>query len=202
MKLRRLARLLRLLPPLIILMAGCATRHPVVSTWHQSEFSPTRADRIALTLRPRPSPEDAELGRLLVDELKREGFNLAPIEKADYLMACTLTDELVEDRQHWITTTVPAPPPQTTAQIMAQSPAPPSSSIPAASISRPVIFRNRGIRLFLYTNPKNNPGGLQIAWQGYIATGQPATAERETLLIRTLLGYFGQEQHGPVNLSQ
>ncbi|HLZ54762.1 MAG TPA: hypothetical protein VKS19_09820 [Verrucomicrobiae bacterium] len=198
MKLRRLAALLWLLPPLVILMAGCATRHPMVSTWHESEFSPTRADKIALTLRPRPSPEDAELGRLLVDELKREGFNLVPMEKADYLIAGTLTDELVTDQQHRITTTVPAPPPQTTGQIMTL----PSSSASETSISRPVIFRNRGIRLFLYTNPKTNPSGLQIAWQGYIATGQPATAERETLLIRTLLGYFGQEQHGPVNLGQ
>jgi len=133
-----------------------------------------------------------------VDELKREGFNLVPMEKADYLIAGTLTDELVTDQQHRITTTVPAPPPQTTGQIMTL----PSSSASETSISRPVIFRNRGIRLFLYTNPKTNPSGLQIAWQGYIATGQPATAERETLLIRTLLGYFGQEQHGPVNLGQ
>ncbi len=198
MKLRRLAALLWLLPPLVILMAGCATRHPMVSTWHESEFSPTRADKIALTLRPQPSPEDAALGRLLVDELKREGFNLVPMEKADYLIAGTLTDELVTDQQHRITTTVPAPPPQTTGQIMTLQ----SSSVPETSISRPVIFRNRGIRLFLYTNPKTNPSGLQIAWQGYIATGQPATAERETLLIRTLLGYFGQEQHGPVNLGR
>jgi|SRR5690348_2290930 len=198
MKLHRLAGLLRWLPPLVILMAGCATRHPIVSTWHQSEFSPRRADKMALTLRPRPSPEDAELGRLLVDELKQEGFNLVPMEKADYLIACTLTDELVEDQHHRITTTVPAPPPQTTWQIMTQS----SSSVPAASGSRPVIFRNRGIRLFLYTNPKTSPSGLKIVWQGYIATGQPATAERKTLLIRTLLGYFGQEQHGPVTLDQ
>jgi hypothetical protein len=201
MKIRRLPALLGLMPALVILLAGCATRHPLVSTWTESHASPTRADKIALTLRPRPSPEDAELGRLLVDELKREGFNLVPIEKADYLMACALTDEWVEDPRQQITINTPAAPPQTTGQILSQSESF-ASSAPVSRVSRPVVFRHRGIRLFLYTNPKTNPGGFQIAWQGYITAGQPVTAERETLLIRTLLGYFGQEQHGPVNLSR
>ncbi|HEV2434742.1 MAG TPA: hypothetical protein VG077_01980 [Verrucomicrobiae bacterium] len=201
MKLRRLPALLGLMPALVILMAGCATHHPLASTWHESQFSPTRADKIALTLRPQPSPEDAELDRLLVGELKREGFNLVPIEKADYLMAGTMSDELLEDPRQQITINTPAAPPQTTGQILSQSESL-ASSVPASRVSRPVVFRQRGIRLFLYTNPKTNPGGFQIVWQGYIVTGQTVTAERETLLIRTLLGYFGQEQHGLVNLIQ
>ena len=203
MNLCRLPALLGLIPTLVILLAGCATHHPMVSTWPESQFSPTRADKIALTLRPQASPEDAELGRLLVDELNREGFHLVPIEKADYLMACGFTDELVEDQGHWVTTTTPAAPPQTTAQIFTQpQPMLINGSTPASGVRQPVVFRSRGIWLFLYTNPKTNPGGLRIAWQGYITTGQIVTGERETLLLRTLLGYFGQEQHGPVNLNQ
>ena len=200
MKSARLAPLLWWIPELVVVWTGCATHHPLVSTWHESPYAPTRADKIALTLRPEASPEDAELGRLLVDELRREGFHLVPIAEADYLMACTLEDERVADPEHRITINTPAAPPQTTGQILSQSES--FTSLPARQVLHAVVFRNRGIRLFLYNNPETHPGGLAIAWQGYITTAPAATAEQETLLIRTLLGYLGQEQHGPVNLNQ
>ena len=123
-----------------------------------------------------------------------------PIEQADYLMACTMEDELVEDQQHQITTPMPVAPPQTTGPTLTQ-PQGQMSTFPAPSVSKPVVFRNRGIQLFLYNNPKTHPGSFQIVWQGYIAAGQTASAERETALIKTLLGHLGQEQHGQANLT-
>jgi PIN domain nuclease of toxin-antitoxin system len=81
-----------------------------------------------------------------VDELKREGFNLVPIEKADYLIACAFSDELAEDPRQRITINTPAAPPQTTGQILSQSEA--FASVPGSRVSRPVVFRQRGIRLF------------------------------------------------------
>ena len=204
MKVHRLRALVWLLPMLVILLAGCATHHPMVSAWHNSQFTLTRTDKIALTLRPDPSAQDAELNRLLVAELKQEGFNLVPIEQADYLLACTLEDELV-DQGRSVTMTTPASPPQTTGQIMDQSLTGGYSTgptFPANSVLKPVVFRHRGIRLFLYNNPQTHPGGLQIVWQGYIAVGGTTTAEHETALIKTLLSYLGQEQHGSVNLAK
>lgn len=200
MKIRRLIALLWLPPTLAILSAGCASHHPMVNTWSNAQFSPTRADKMGLTLRPNPSPEDAELGRLLVAELKLEGFDLVPIEKADYLLTYVLEDNWTVDEQNRITTSV-VPPPQTTQQMFlppqAQTP-----SAPISTVSTPIVFHSKGIRLYLYTNPQTRPGGLQIAWQGYIDAGNTVSAERETVLIRTLLGCFGQEQHRRVDLAQ
>ena len=176
----------------------------MVSTWRDSALTPTRSDKIALMLQHNPRPETAALGRLLTAELKREGFNLVPVEQADYLMAYTLEDELV-DQGRSITTITPASPPQTTAQVMAQPIIGHSATeptIPARVVSEPVVYRNRGIRLLLYNNPQTHPGSFQIVWQGYIAASGTTSAERETALIKTLLGYLSQEQHGSVNLAQ
>jgi hypothetical protein len=176
----------------------------VVSAWHDSPITPTRADTIALTLQANPSRETAELGRLLTTELKREGFHLVPVDQADYLMAYALEDQLV-DQGRSITTTIPASPPQTTGQVMEQPPTDGYSTAPtisAQTVSQPIVYRSRGIRLFLYANPKTHPGGFQIVWQGYIAAGQASSAGRKTALIRTLLGYLGREYHGSVNLAQ
>jgi len=191
-----------LLPALAILAAGCASSQPTVSTWNNAPFAPTRADKIGLTLRPNPSPADAELGRLLVAELKREGFDLVPIEQADYLLAYALEDERVEVDNYRTAPPATMGPPQTTTQILS----PPQMQTyggPAPGIAAPpFVFHNQGIQLYLYTNPHTRPGGLQVAWQGYISAGQTISAERELILIQTLLGYWGQEHHGPVSLPQ
>lgn len=201
MKLFRWLALAWRVSALVILMAGCATHRPVISTWNESQKVPGRTDKIGLIKQLNPASQTAELGRLLTDELKREGFNVVPTDEADYLMAYSLEDELVpQDRS--VTMMEPASPPQTTAQVIDQAGARGYSgdpTLPARPVSQPVVFRSRGIRLFLYNNPKTHPGGFQIVWQGYIAAGQ-ATPKRETALIKTLLGYLGQEHHGAVNL--
>ena len=76
-----------LLPLLVILLAGCASKHPTIGAWRSTGFSPARTDKIALTLRPNPGAEDEELGRLLTAEFQRQGFNLVPQAEADYTLA-------------------------------------------------------------------------------------------------------------------
>ncbi len=200
----RLRRLVWLTPTLVILVTGCITHRPTLSTWRDSTLTPTRADKIALTPQLNPSPETAALGRLLTAELQREGFHLVPADQADYLMAYALEDELV-NQGRTIAITTAASPPQTTAQVMDETPPGGYSSdptIPARAVSQPVVYRNRGIRLFLYNNPKTHPGGFRIVWQGYISSGLSASPQRETILLKTLLGYLGQEYHGPVRPAQ
>jgi hypothetical protein len=185
---------------LAVLAAGCASPQPTVSTWNNAPFAPARTDKIGLTLRSNPSPEDAELGRLLVTELKREGFDLVPIEQADYLLAYALEDDRVEVDNYRTAPPATMGPPQTTAQIIS----PPQRHTyggPAPGVSAPpFVFHNQGIQLYLYTNPQTRPGGLQVAWQGYVSTGQTVSTEQELVLIQTLLRYWGQEHHGPVSL--
>lgn len=171
----------------------------MISTWQDSQTAPTRADTFALTLQPHASPQNAELSRLLTAELKREGFHLVPIAHADYLIAGILEDELVSQGRSVVLTT-PGSPPQTAAQTAGRYAAEPTFS--STTVLQPVVFRKRGIQLFLYRNPKTHPGGFQIVWQGYIAAGYAASAEDETARIKTLLGYLGREYHGSVNLAQ
>ena len=137
-----------------------------------------------MTLRPKPTAEDAELGRRLNAELQREGFHLVPMAEADYLLACTVEGKWVVDRQS----------PPTVAPTDA-------STNPPAAAGQPGLFHSRSIRLYLYNNPQKHPGGLQVAWQGYITAGTADSADLEMALIRTLLGYFGREQHGSVFLA-
>jgi hypothetical protein len=105
------------------------------------------------------------------------------------------------DQGRSITMTTPASPPQTTAQVTGV-PFNTESTIPAQTVTQPVVYRHRGIRLFLYSNPKTHPGGFRIVWQGYIAAGPTTSAADETALLKTLLGYLGKEQHGSVNLAR
>lgn len=196
---RRLPTLLWLLPALVILLAGCATRCPMISTWQNSQVVPTRADTFALTRQPHASPENAELDRLLTAELKREGFHLVPAAHADYLIAGALEDELVSQGRS-VALTTPGSPPQTTAQMAGVYATEPT--FPPTTALQPVLFRKRGIRLFLYRNPRIHPGSLQIVWQGYITAGQAASAEDETARIKTLLGYLGREYHGSAKPAQ
>jgi hypothetical protein len=200
----------RLLPTfLALLLTGCASNHPMMGARCGTGFSPTRTDKIALTLRPNPSTKDAELGRVLTAELKREGFNLVPQAEADYTLSYAVEDDSTETyvpQRDFVVAT-----PRQTAQELAASatPPPPGFSRPPpgftpASFIGPtvVVYHNKGIRLYLYTNPKTHPGGLEMAWSGCIEAGDRVSAKREPLLIEALLTHFGQDYIGSVNLNK
>jgi hypothetical protein len=192
MKIHRLFVFLLLPLACAIFSAGCATNHPHVNTWRDSQFSPSVTNTIALTIRVNPTPADKFLTGILTDELKRAGFHLVPLAKADYLITYAVEDDWKEGSQKIVTPTLVSP---------LQTPEQMGVDEKIYSYT-PVVFHSRGIRLYLYTNPKTRPGGLQVVWQGYIAAGQKISADRVPVLIRTLLGYLGKSKNGRVNLVQ
>jgi hypothetical protein len=201
MKTSRVILLFWLPLTLAFLSAGCATQRPLVNTWRDPQFSPTPADKIALTDRPNPSAQDAAMDRLLVTELQREGFTLTSSDQADYLITYVL-DEANEERKvvngSYSDPMSDGPPtPQTDAQGFAMSyqPIPPPERVTTYS------FTSKSILLHLYTNPKTQAGKFQMVWQGDISVNQSVPAGHEQVLFRTLLGYFGKNQNGPVNLA-
>ena len=190
--------LLILLPLILaILLSGCASNRPTVGAWHDSHFTLARTDKLALTLRPSPTEEDARLGGILTAELNREGFNLVPLAEADYALTYVIENNPEESQ-------VPGQlpfmqtPPQTTGQIVN----PTVESFQTTPPPTTVVFDNKDIRLYLYTNPKTHPGGLQLVWTGSINAGETISAQREPLLVEALLGYFGRSYAGPVNLAR
>jgi hypothetical protein len=52
-----------------IFLAGCATNKTEVNTWRDTQFSPAVTNTIAMTDRPKPTAEDAELGQILATEM-------------------------------------------------------------------------------------------------------------------------------------
>ena len=197
MKPNRFCNLLGL--ALLIFCAGCATRRPEVSTWRDAQFTPSLTNTFAFTERPNPSLEDAELGRMLVTEMQREGFKFVPATQADFQMTYVL-DDTTDERDILLThpphygSTWHSPTPQTTGEIMH------GSGTPQAYDVSTFVYHYKDVRLYVYTNPQTHPGRLQLVWQGNIEAGKSVTAERELQLLRTLLGYFGKDQNGPVNL--
>jgi hypothetical protein len=184
---------------LAFLATGCATQRPRVDTWRNPQYSPTQVDKIALTDRPNPRPQDATLGRLLVAELQRKGFAMVPAEQADYLLTYVVSVSYDEDYRHVSTTVVSAP-----SQVAWDDTTMPQAwhaSVPPTVYVNPVIYRSRDLRLYLYTNPKTHSGNFQMVWQGNITAELTASPERDSVRIRTLLGYFGKDQNGRVDLA-
>jgi hypothetical protein len=196
--------LLALALPLAILSTGCASNHASIGAWRGDHFSPTRSDKIALMRRPNPNDQDARLGRVLTAELKREGFNLVPPAEADYLLAYAVEDDWVENDlpTHPVQ---PLEPEVTTAVIgpngggvVITSPVPAGPQFPPAAAP----YHSKGIRLYLYTNPKTHAGDFETAWEGAIDAGQRISPEREPVFIKTLLLYLGQDHVGRVKLAE
>jgi hypothetical protein len=196
-----------LMPLLAMLAAGCATKQPMIGAWRTEGFSPAPTDKIALTLRPNPSPEDAQLGEMLTDELHRMGFNLVPQAEADYTLAYAVEDDstatYIPERDFAVTT-----PSQTSqAPLRPVTPLPfvhPMDGYdPAPSIGPTiVVYHTKGVRLYLYTNPQTHSGKFETAWSGCIEAGEDISADLEKVLIQELLNYFGQDYHGRVNLDE
>jgi hypothetical protein len=208
MKVGRIFESLVLVLVLAFFSCGCTTNHPLVNTWRNPQFTPSTTNTLALTLRPNPSPEDAELGRMVLVELQRSGFALVPNVEADYLMTYVFsenTEEHVWEEPRpavnpMKTAMIPNLPltPQTTSQIFEQS----LRSQPTGNVFRTSEYHYKDIRLFLYTNPKKNASGMQLVWQGTITVGNSTSPERELAMLKTLLNYLGKDYNGRVELTR
>lgn len=187
---------------------GCATAQKgiLITTQRNPDFSPTRAETISMTLRPNPSPEDVVLGSALTAEMASEHFNIITNADANYTMTYLIEDDSTTViSEHDEVNPVLAPPPQSNRQIISGAvfgqPYSPNGTYTVSTVSTPLIFTDKGIRLYLYTNPKIRSGGIQIVWQGYIGGGRTVTPERIPLMVKTLLNYFGQDYTGRIDLT-
>ena len=189
----------RLLPILLaLLLTGCASKHPTVGARRGTGFSPARTDKIALAFRPNPSPEDAQLGRLLTAELQRQSFNLVPTAEADYTLAYAVEDDSTETYLPRRDFTLPFPP-QTSREILASAtPASPGFATPGTqgfqSSSAPtvIVYHSKGICLYLYTNPQPIRAVSKSPGRDRIDAGENISAKREPLLIDALLNILGR----------
>jgi hypothetical protein len=130
--------------------------------------------------------------------LHREGFKLVPEDQSDYLLSYVISENLVERDYVVRSATVPPPSPST----MGQAPAQPGTGYSYSGVQKSYSYPTRDIRLFLYSNPKTNPAGLQLVWQGTITLVKKTSPESEPLLFKALLHYFGGDKNGPVDLGQ
>lgn len=200
----------RLIPPLCLALAlfstGCATtpKRPEVNTWGDAQFTPTPKNTLALSAQLHPSVENAALSQLLTNEMQRAGFTFVPAAKADFLLAAVLNDVTTE--QPYLRPN-PAPAmlanPQSTQQIINGRGGYYAPTFTSQTTTVPVgtfVFHSQQISLYLYTNPQKSGDGLKMVWQGTIDAGKASTEDRERILIRTLLGYFGKVHGGEVDL--
>ena len=180
----------------ILLFAGCASApRPMVDTWLNSSFSPTPTNSIALQPVANARPVDIATGKLLADEMQREGFVLVPADHADYLLSYVVSENVEEHVVSENSQAQALPPSTPSPQDVAQ----PGVVYSVSSVQKSYYVRVRDIRLFLYTNPKTNPAGLQLAWQGTITIGKGMSAKGEQAELQTLLHYFGTEHNGTVD---
>jgi hypothetical protein len=58
----------------------------------------------------------------------------------------------------------------------------------------------QGIRLQLFSRPRAPAGRPETAWEGYIDAGFKVSPEREPVLLKTLLTFFGKDYNGRARL--
>ena len=195
---------------LAIISTGCAStpKSVLITAQRDPHFSLSRSNAISMALHPNPSREDALLGAALMTELSNEHFNITTNADADYVLSYLIEDDsTVVVSRHEEVQPVFAPPPQNNAQVsgaffMGGRPYNQGDIYRTQTASTPLVFTDKGIRLYLFTNPKKQPQSFQFAWQGYIGGGTSITAERIPFLVRTLLVYFGEDYSGKIDLGK
>jgi len=174
----------------LILSTGCASNlAPTVSTWRNPGFSPSRTSPITFKTNVNAFSEDVAAGHILADELQQEGFKLVSEDQSDYLLSFVISQNL-EEHTYTVYHTVQnsTQPTRETGGIVTT----PTYSYDTQQNS--YAFPTRDIRLFLYTNPKTNPAGLQLAWQGTLTLYKKTTPETQQELFKTLLQSFGADK--------
>jgi hypothetical protein len=195
---------------LAALSPGCASTAPtdtLITAQRNPDFSPARTDTICLSQQLDPRPEDAALRSALTAELARENFNIVTNTDADYTLAGVIEDDSTVEPVRQTTPAYTYPNPMLAGPFLARPMTPEGQentgepSLESATVQTDYVHVNSGIRLYLFANPKKHPG-MQIAWEGCIAAGKTVSAEREPLLVKTLLGYFGKDYNGRVGLNK
>jgi hypothetical protein len=160
-----------ILPVLLaIISTGCAStpKSVLITAQCDPHYSLSRSNTISLALRPNPSREDALLGAALMTELSNEHFNITTNADADYVLNYLVEDNsTVVVSQHEEVQPVFAPPPQSNRQMsgafIGGQPYNPGDIYRTHTVSTPLVFTDKGIRVYLFTNPKKLKG---FNWHG------------------------------------
>jgi hypothetical protein len=194
---------------LAVISNGCAStpKSVLITAQRDPHYSLSRSNAISMALHPNPSRENALLGAALMAELSNKHFNITTNADADYVLTYRVEDNSTAVvSQHEEVQSVFAPPPQNNAQMsgafIGGQTYNQGDTYRIHTVSTPLVFTDKGIRLYLFTNPKKQPQGFQFAWQGYIGGGTSITAERIPFLVKTLLGYFGEDYSGKIDLGK
>lgn len=186
---------------------GCASHKAYVLARRDPQYSPNPTNRIALVNHLKPRPEEEALRAILTAELKQLNFHLVPQEQADYTLTYWIEN-------NWELRKVPEQtydpsfgPPFTTAPI---GPLPPGATVfyqdtlhpPHRAMETMVehAIPVQGIRLQLYSRPSTPAGRPETVWEGYIDAGSKVAPEREPVLLKTLLTFFGKDHAGRTKL--
>lgn len=187
-------------------LSGCATRSALVIARCPKPL-PAAAKKIAILPSPQPQPSEEFLVKCVATGLKQAGLEIVPQPQADFMLSCAFEDD-------WQTYQRPTTP--TVAPYMQSSTGPIlvppgtllfkgsrwSGESPITSTYTEEQVAIKGIRLRIFWNRGLQTGHFETAWEGYIETGRQSDEEREPILIRTLLRYFGRNYSGKAKLDE
>jgi len=208
-------RLFVLFPSLLVIAVvsmGCASHKAYVLARRDGSYSPSPASKIAIVNNLKPRPEDQTLCVALMAELKQQGFRIVSQEEAEFTLSYWIEDNWHERKVPVRTYDSPgydprfSPGPMPSSQLYAggtppgaiayQSPT--AGRVTETMVDDPVAVQ--GIRLKLHSRDSARAGRLETAWEGYIDGGFKVVPEREPILLRTLLTYFGKDYTGRARL--
>ena len=180
---------------LMICLFGCATMNrPHVIARSDSHFPITAASKIALADRPQNDPQDEALNRSLLAALNQRGIRIVPQAEADFILTFQIehNESVTWARQRNPSMIISGP-----YRTVVTEPLP----LAEDKMER-ISYHSESLRLYLY--PARRPGisGLTPAWEGYIEAGDQLRVKRATVLLRTLLDYFGKDFDGSSQLAQ
>lgn len=149
------------------------------------------------------------LREVLLAELKQSGFHLVEPEQADFTLVYWI-DEAWKPGTRVVSSragTWPDPSLESGHALMPMSlpyfaPAGFAVYDQPGGIQRVVDapIATKGIRLKVFPQDSMHSGRLVTAWDGYIEMGSQIHEDREPVLLRTLLNYFGIEFTGRAQL--
>ena len=197
----------------MIFGTGCASRTAYVIARQNARYPLTCANKIAIADHAHPREEEEVLRQALLGELRQQGFELVAPDKAEFSLTYWIDESwrrgkiVVSNREgFWAdpnrepgTPYLPAVPPYFGRPGFTRPYGEPQIGIQHVV---DVPYATRGIRLKLFDQASMRSGRMETAWDGYIEGGDRVATQREPVLLRTLLQYFGKDFVGRAKLVQ
>ena len=188
-----------------VMTTGCTSRSAYVIARQNVRFPVSLTNKIALAEHAYPAPHEQSLRKTLMAQLRQQGCALVAPSEAEFTLTYWIDVSwkrakiVVSDREG--TWADPANPGGRYGYYSA-TPFGPAYSEPSLSMQHvvEVPWETKGIRLKVFPQESMRAGNLQTAWDGYIEGGDEVSEQREPILVRTLLDYFGKDFSGRAKL--